>query len=67
MPLFEFDCSECSTSFETLVRRADAISEVVCPACGSPKVEEKMSAFASISKNGGSTASSGPSCAPGGG
>jgi putative FmdB family regulatory protein len=67
MPLFEFDCSECGATFEKLVRSADAVPEVVCPACGSRKVSEKISAFASISKGGSSLPSGGPSCAPGGG
>ena len=67
MPLYEFDCSECGTAFEKLVRKADATSEVVCPVCGSRKVNEKVSAFASITKGGSSAAYSGPSCTPGGG
>lgn len=67
MPLYEFDCSECGTAFEKLVRRADDASEVVCPVCGSAKVSEKISAFASISKSGNTAASGGSSCAPGGG
>ncbi len=67
MPLFEFDCSQCGATFEKLVRRADAISEVSCPACGSTKVDEKLSAFASISKGSSTPASSNSSCAPGGG
>ena len=67
MPLYEFDCSECGAMFEKLLRRADAMSEVVCPACGSRKVSEKISAFASITKGGNSAASGGSSCAPGGG
>jgi putative FmdB family regulatory protein len=67
MPLFEFDCSECGAAFEKLVRRADAVSEVVCPACGSRKVSEKISAFASISKGGSNLTSGSSSCAPGGG
>jgi len=67
MPIYEFDCSECGTAFEKLVRRADAVNEVVCPSCGSAKVNEKLSAFASISGGGSSGPSGGSSCAPGGG
>ena len=65
MPIFEFACRDCSVEFEKLVRQAGVISEAVCPVCGSRKVDEKISAFASISK-GSSTTSSG-SCAPSGG
>ncbi len=67
MPLYEFDCSKCGTAFERLVRRADAVSDVVCPVCGSAEVNEKVSAFASISKGSSATISNSSSCAPGGG
>jgi len=65
MPIFEFACLDCGVDFEKLVRRADGISEVVCPVCNSRKIEEKISAFASISK--GASAGSSGSCAPSGG
>ncbi len=65
MPIFEFECHQCGLEFEKLVRKAEAVAEVACPACGSKKVEEKISAFASV----GNSASASPSgsCAPGGG
>ena len=67
MPLYEFDCTQCGAVFEKLVRRADGASEVVCPTCGSRKISEKISAFASITKGSTSATSSGASCAPSGG
>jgi putative FmdB family regulatory protein len=67
MPLYEFDCSQCGAVFEKLVRRAGGTSEIVCPVCGSRKVDEKISAFASITKGGSSAASVQSSCAPSGG
>ncbi len=51
MPLYEFDCQNCGQSFEKLVRSAAAITEVVCPGCGQPHVQKKLSVFASNSKN----------------
>ena len=64
MPLYEFECLDCSASFEILVRKAAEISEVNCPTCESQKLEEKVSSFAAVSKGGTSTASN---CAPSGG
>jgi len=46
MPLFEFECGKCQAQFETLVR---ADTKVVCPKCGSPKVEKLLSTFAAHS------------------
>lgn len=47
MPIYEFTCIECLEEFEELVRSISAISEVSCPACGSPRIEKKVSLFAS--------------------
>ncbi len=47
MPIFEFECKDCSESFEELVRSPSAIDEVVCPECGSLQVRKKISTFAS--------------------
>ncbi len=65
MPIFEFECLECGVEFERLVIKAGAVSEVACPICGSRRVDQKISTFASLG-TGGSAASSG-GCAPSGG
>jgi putative FmdB family regulatory protein len=62
MPIFEFECLECGIEFERLLRNSGAASEVACPICGSSRVEQKLSTFASMSR-GGSTST----CAPSGG
>lgn len=64
MPIYEFGCCECGVEFEKLVLKAGDITDVKCPACGSPKLEEKISGFASFSKGGSSETAA---CAPGGG
>jgi putative FmdB family regulatory protein len=65
MPLYEFDCLSCGQSFEKLVRSAGAIKEVVCPVCGQPHIQKKLSTFAANIK-GGSSSSAAAACAPGG-
>ncbi|MBM4461208.1 MAG: zinc ribbon domain-containing protein [Chloroflexi bacterium] len=65
MPIFEFSCTQCTESFEELVRSADAINQVKCPTCRSPRVERKISLVASKVKRGGAFASAPTaSCAP---
>ncbi len=67
MPLYEFQCSECDSAFEELVRSATAVAEVKCPSCGSNEVRRKVSTFASkISGGGSKAAAAASSCAPGG-
>jgi len=65
MPIYEFECLECGSEFEKLVRGKKEEQRVACPACGSPKVEEEFSAFASSVKGG--SASGRAACAPSGG
>ncbi len=65
MPLYEFQCGECDSAFEELLRSSSAITEVKCPQCGSPQVRRKVSTFASKGSSG-SYSSSAASCAPGG-
>jgi putative FmdB family regulatory protein len=65
MPLYEFECLQCKKSFEELVRATSAMSEVVCPVCGSPNIHRKVSTFAAKVSSSGATAPA-ASCAPGG-
>ncbi len=64
MPLYEFECAECDSAFEELVRSSAAVAEVKCPECGSRQVRRKVSTFAS--RGSGSSAAPSTSCAPGG-
>lgn len=49
MPIYEYRCKECGEEFEKFVRSMTAEEEVVCPSCGSPQVEKKISLFGSRS------------------
>ncbi len=42
MPIYEYECKECRTSFELLMR---SDTRVACPACDSEKVLRKLSVF----------------------
>ncbi len=44
MPIYEYQCETCRTSFEALVMRSDP--EVQCPSCGGSKLAREMSVFA---------------------
>jgi putative FmdB family regulatory protein len=46
MPIYEYHCPDCECSFETLVRTGD-YDQMLCPSCGSVKVNRQMSVFAS--------------------
>jgi putative FmdB family regulatory protein len=43
MPIFEYACRDCGHEFETLVRGSETPD---CAACGSEKLEKKLSVFA---------------------
>jgi putative FmdB family regulatory protein len=41
MPIYEYRCQGCETTFEVLVRGG---STVTCPQCGSPSLDKLLSA-----------------------
>ncbi len=41
MPIYEYRCDICGTTFETLVRRRGAVT---CPECGSASLKKLLSA-----------------------
>lgn len=49
MPIFEYECRECKTRFEKLVRGEE---EVVCPKCEAPGPRRLFSVFGVKSKDG---------------
>jgi len=46
MPIYEYHCRDCDSSFETLVRPGHD-DETQCPSCSSVKISREMSVFAS--------------------
>ena len=45
MPIFEYQCDDCGTKFEKLVRNSSA-NGVVCPSCGDSHLTQQYSTFA---------------------
>jgi putative FmdB family regulatory protein len=64
MPIFEYTCEDCGTSFEKLVRRSSE-NGVVCPSCGQHHLKQELSTFAARSTSADSAPMAMPSC-PGG-
>ena len=52
MPIYEYQCDECSESLEVL-QKISAARLVECPACGKPALRKKVSAAAFRLKGGG--------------
>ncbi|OGP94623.1 MAG: hypothetical protein A2Z19_05335 [Deltaproteobacteria bacterium RBG_16_54_18] len=48
MPLYEYQCRGCNTTFETLRGVNEQDKVVVCPQCGEKKVEKLMSACSTV-------------------
>jgi putative FmdB family regulatory protein len=61
MPLYEYQCTDCTTRFE--VRRAikDIDAPAECPRCHSPHTTRQVSAFLAFSKGGSAPATLGGS------
>lgn len=62
MPLYEYKCRKCSTSFEKLVSASEKDAQFECPNCGSADTERQFSSFAIGSK---SRSAGLPDCATG--
>ena len=60
MPIFEYTCHKCGHSFEKLVLKQNG-EKPVCPKCGSRRIEQEFSAFATSAATQTSTRSS---CVP---
>ncbi len=55
MPLYEYQCPHCAASFEALRAMSEASQPIACPRCAVPSAQRKISRFAAVSKEGGSS------------
>lgn len=53
MPIYEYQCEDCGTEFELLVRSDTAL---VCPTCESTNLEKQLSVFATEKSSDGADA-----------
>jgi putative FmdB family regulatory protein len=54
MPLYDFECKTCGSTFEELVRGPLDQADLACPSCQSPEIVRKISLIASRSREGSS-------------
>jgi putative FmdB family regulatory protein len=69
MPIYEYTCQDCDTSFEKFVRSITSNVEVRCPECGGSHVKKDWSLFGTAGSDGGLgdlSASAAAACSPGG-
>ncbi len=45
MPIYEYQCDECNTTFERLILRAQSGTSPDCPQCNSANTFERLSTF----------------------
>lgn len=64
MPVYEYTCVSCGTTYDIFHRGREVAEDVVCPSCSSTKHKKLMSASAVATKQ---SASPAPSCDTGGG
>jgi putative FmdB family regulatory protein len=67
MPTYEYQCQECSTTYEEQRTLAQADQPSRCPECESPRVKRKLSMFFTFSPGSGQALSAGGcACSSGG-
>lgn len=70
MPLYEYHCKDCGTSFEKMVRFSESNQSQACPTCHSEKTRKKVSAAAALGVSlsfSAASSSSSSNCGSGGG
>jgi len=65
MPIYEYECGSCGTTFDLMVSRSQAKQSPPCVSCGSTQTQRIMSGFFGrrASGDGGGSAGVGSACA----
>ncbi len=68
MPIYDYRCTSCNSTYDVFHKTREDVSAVVCPSCGSNDHKKLMSVTASPNMGGSSSSvSSGDSCSSPGG
>ncbi len=65
MPIFEYQCDDCGTEFEKLIRRTSDEAELACPKCGEKHLQQMFSTFAAKASGPTAAAPQGGGCPAG--
>jgi putative FmdB family regulatory protein len=52
MPIYEYKCENCGRVTENLQKGFKQANEIICPHCGSTKLQKLISTFGSVKKGG---------------
>jgi putative FmdB family regulatory protein len=55
MPIYEYFCTHCESPFEVLRPMSEADRPIACPRCTGADTRRKISLFAAVSREGGSS------------
>lgn len=66
MPIFDYRCSDCGSTYQIFHKVREVVEDVVCPTCGSTHSKKQMSAPA-VSMGGSSSSESSSQTFNGGG
>jgi len=50
MPIFDYRCNACSSTYDVFHKTREATSDVVCPSCGSAEHKKLMSVTSPMTK-----------------
>jgi putative FmdB family regulatory protein len=56
MPIFEYRCETCETTFERLLLRPPTAQQITCPQCGSQRTAKMFSTFSTAAAGHGTAA-----------
>jgi putative FmdB family regulatory protein len=62
MPIYEYQCKSCASTFEKMIRWSEADRSPTCPNCQSQDTHKKISNFASLGKQNSGSSTSSSSC-----
>ena len=65
MPIYEYECQDCGTKFEKLLRRSSESPEVQCPSCGQKRLTQEFSTFAAHANRPAAKSADAPMCPSG--